>query len=451
MTEEQIHGCVMRILLCSFKKPSENLIFLPTTADSWKQTINVDYADLINQCLMEILMEISSGSNPFQHLTTNQNNECDSLNNFSISPTHTLSPSPSPGGGPITLLFNSNDTRPQHLALSYLMDSYSRVAIEERNHPKRSSVPPLSDVLSEIRAQLVQYTSLLLQGYIIPFDGNSPSILLGHLLQQTVPRGFINELVTRTHVQLETFKIIFDPILKGLFETMQNASIVGNEHRLPLQILNELTEIRCGSRPVCTLLTKQFNFLPETCTPASGRELSKTSYLSPFLSVSVFAEDEPKVPEKFFSGNTISDKSLIQTLQQELENTRLTLHKIFHDCLANVPSRDLMINYIVKLLKHNEKRTQLQMEERNLAGDGFMLNLLSVLQMLSNKVKLDKIDFKYLFHPKTVIDIKNDTRLRFTSQETNQWLESFGESSFFFVHSFKLKLLFNFRRSTQLV
>lgn len=429
MSEDQIHACLMRILLCSFKKPSENLVYLPNTADNCK-TYNVQYPDLISQCLMEILYQISSGINPFKHL--NQNNECDSLNNFSVSPTHTISPSPSPGSCPVSLPFRNSDiaNTQQHIALTYLMDSYTRVAIEERNHPKRSSIPPLSDILSEVRAQLINCTGLILQGLIVPADISNKMLispLLAHLLQQTVPRGFANELVMRTYNNVDIFKKLFNPILQGLFQSMQNASVVGNEHRLPLQILNELTEIRCGSRPICSLLTQQLQFLPNTCTPAAGRELSKTSYLGPFLSVSVFAEDEPKVPEKFFSGNTTSDKSLIQTLQQELENTRIILHKIFHDTLANVPSRDLMISYIVSLLKNNEKRTQLQMEERNLAGDGFMLNLLSVLQMLSHKVKLDKIDFTYPFHPKTVIDYKNDTRLRFTSHETNEWLETFGK------------------------
>lgn len=67
----------------------------------------------------------------------------------------------------------------------------------------------------------------------------------------------------------------------------------------------------------------QSNFLPDVVTQAVGRELAKTSFLGPFLSVSVFAEDEAKVADKFFSGNPVADKSLNQTLQQELENTRV--------------------------------------------------------------------------------------------------------------------------------
>lgn len=86
-----------------------------------------------------------------------------------------------------------------------------------------------------------------------------------------------------------------------------------------------------------------------------------------------------------------------------------------------------MLNFLAVLLKHNEKRAQIQVQERNVAGDGFMLNFLSIMQMLAVKVKLDKIDSYYPFHPSSVIDIKNDTRLKFTSQEVTDWLEEFSK------------------------
>lgn len=355
-------------------------------------------------------------------------NDTSSVNSFSVSPTN-LSPSPSPVSScpvPVVLTKYTDGDTPQKLALNYLMDCYSRVGVEERNHPKKSSIPPLSDLLTELRSQMVQHTALVLQGYIVPSsilsNKREQSLLFTPFVQQTLPRGFISELVMRTHANQPLFSKIFSPLLQDLFLAMQDASIVGNEHRHPIQALNELAEIRCGVRPICMLITQQKQFVPTTCTQAGGREATRTSFMGPFLSVSVFAEDEPKVAEKFFSGNSTSDKSLNHTLQQELENTRVLLYKIFHDVLVNTGSRDAMLEYISKLLVLNEKRSQLQMEERNLAGDGFMLNLLSVLQMLCTKVKLDKVDFLYLFHPNTVIDVANDTRLLFTSQEATDWV-----------------------------
>ncbi|KAJ8923221.1 hypothetical protein NQ315_001776, partial [Exocentrus adspersus] len=434
LTEEQLQSTVARVFHSTFKQPSDKHLYLPETADQLRHNQHMSVRDLTSSTIMEVLSQIASGGDPFKNLNSHMDTcETTSVGSFSASPTQNLSPSPSPVGTcPIPLLTmkatkESNET-PVTLALNFLMDSYNRVGVEERNHPKRSSIPPLSDVLTELRAQIIQYTTLLVQGYIVPSDGSGKSPLLSPILQQSLPRGFLTELVTRTHTNDKLFSSVFSPILQCLFKMMQTASIVGDEHRIPLQTLFELADIRCGSRPICTLITKQIQFMPEPCTPAQGREVMRTSFLGPFLSVSVFAEDEPKVAEKFFSGNSSSDKSLIQTLQLELENTRGLQHRILHFMMANQESRDVCLNYIAQLLKYNEKRSQLQMEERTLAGDGFMLNLLSVLQNLSLKIKLGKVDFMYPFHPGALIVIKNDTRLKLTSQEVSDWLDEFSET-----------------------
>lgn len=66
--------------------------------------------------------------------------------------------------------------------------------------------------------------------------------------------------------------------------------------------------------------------MPRRITPNGGRELSYTSYLGPFLSVSLFAEDDPKVIDKLLNFNTLSDKSgLISTLRQEMQTTRVSI------------------------------------------------------------------------------------------------------------------------------
>lgn len=133
-------------------------------------------------------------------------------------------------------------------------------------------------------------------------------------------------------------------------------------------------------------------------------------------------------------------------LQLEVEHIRNTLHRIFHYLLANQDSRDSCLNYIQTVLKRNEKRAQLAMEERQLAGDGFMLNLLSVLQNLSLKIKFNKMDMMYPFHPNTVIVIQNETRLKFSSQEVADWLQEFSKFTIkltefcdftLFIHNFQ--------------
>ncbi|PNF25093.1 hypothetical protein B7P43_G02009 [Cryptotermes secundus] len=398
---------------------------------------------------MEVLSQLGRGENPLQDLapcaacnqTTPDNLDSPGVSSSSPAPlSPLLSPVATLPHHPMSVVPLSSDSQQDiHTrSLMYLMDCYARVAMEERNHPKRSSIPPLSDVLAEIRAQCVQYASLSLQGVLIDEELPRTSPLLGPVLNQSLPRGFLPELVARTHANHELFNKVFSPVLQGLFLTMQTSSIVGNGHRQPIQALSDLVEIRCGPsgnvRPICRLLTHQSNFLPDVVTQAVGRELAKTSFLGPFLSVSVFAEDEAKVADKFFSGNPVADKSLNQTLQQELENTRILLHKVFHDILVCNSAREATLSYLAALLRNNEKRAQIQVDERSLAGDGFMLNVLSIMQFLAVKVKLDKVDVFYPFHPSSLVDIKNDTRLKFTSQEAAAWLDDLNRS---LIHKWK--------------
>nr|XP_023019467.1 ubiquitin conjugation factor E4 B [Leptinotarsa decemlineata] len=437
LTEEQLKLSLTRVLHSTFQKPSETSLYLPETAAQLKENPEMSMRDLICTAIMEILHIIVNGGNPFKDLMQISTDACEtaSLSSISGSPQNlSLSPSPATGSCPIPLLTmrSTEETDRDQImpALKFLMDSYNRVSVEERNHPKRSSIPPLSDLLTELRAQLIHYTALIIQGYIVPNVFRMESPLLNPILQQSVPRGFLTELVTRTHSEEQLFCNIFSPVLQDLFKMMQHSTIVGDEHRIPLQTLFELTDIRCGSRPICTLITRQTQFNIYPYTPAPGREIMRCSFLGPFLSVSVFAEDEPKVAEKFFSGNSSSDKSLIQVLQSELENTRSLQHRIFHFLMANQQSRDSCLNYVAKVLNFNEKRSQMRMEERTLAGDGFMLNLVSVMQLLSIKIKLNKMDFNYPFHPKALININNDTRLKFSSQEVDDWLQQLGNDFF---------------------
>lgn len=57
-----------------------------------------------------------------------------------------------------------------------------------------------------------------------------------------------------------------------------------------------------------------------------------------------------------------------------------------YNLIVNMSSRDPTLAYITKMLVINEKRCKMRVDERTIAGDGFMLNLLTTLQELSVKV-----------------------------------------------------------------
>ena len=72
----------------------------------------------------------------------------------------------------------------------------------------------------------------------------------------------------------------------------------------------------------------------------------------------------------------------------------------------------------------NVKRQQIQVNERMVAGDGFMLNFLSVMQLLSQRIDMNKVDPYYLHSPKSRINITEDTRLNMTTTEATEWIEA---------------------------
>ena len=67
-----------------------------------------------------------------------------------------------------------------------------------------------------------------------------------------------------------------------------------------------------------------------------------------------------------------------------------------------------------------------------MAGDGFMLNLLSVLQHLSAKVTLSQVDFFYLHskeHSRLPLLTKDDARLKMDCREAEKWTEGLAPAA----------------------
>lgn len=128
--------------------------------------------------------------------------------------------------------------------------------------------------------------------------------------------------------------------------------------------------------------------------------------------------------EKFFKGDLKFDDTLSSTLQQELESIRFTLHKVVNSLLKNNESRKRTMDFIATMIRLNEKRAQLHTDESALAGDGFMLNLLSVMQKMSKQIKLEVVDAQYPFDPSSLINIKNETRLKLSSQGAAEFLSA---------------------------
>ncbi|CAN2388081.1 Ubiquitination factor E4B [Pristimantis euphronides] len=349
--------------------------------------------------------------------------------------------------------------------LNYLIECFDRVGIEERKAPKMCSQPDVSQLLSNIRSQCICHAALVLQGALTqPRSVQQQSLLVPYMLCRNLPFGFIQELVRTTYQDEEVFKQIFIPILQGLALAAKDCSLDSDNFKYPLMALGELCEIKFGkTHPVCCLMASLPLWLPKPLSPATGRELQRLSYLGSFFSLSVFAEDDNKVVEKYFSGPAITlenTRVVSQSLQHYLESARQELFKILHSILLNGETRESALNYMAALVNGNMKKAQMQTDDRLVSTDGFMLNFLWVLQQLSTKIKLETVDPMYIFHAKCRITLPSDeTRIKATMEEVTSWMaelnqdpSSFSEPKFptecFFLtlHAHHLAILPSCRR-----
>ncbi|XP_036387287.1 ubiquitin conjugation factor E4 B isoform X2 [Megalops cyprinoides] len=312
--------------------------------------------------------------------------------------------------------------------LNYLIERFDSVGMEERKAPKMCSQPCVSQLLSNIRSQCISHAALVLQGTLTqPRSLLQQSLLVPYMLCRNLPYGFIQELVRMTHQEEEVFKQIFIPILQGLALAVKECSFDSDNFKYPLMALAELCEIKFGkTHPVCNLITSIPLWCPEPLSPGTGREIQRLSYLGAFFSLSVFAEDDTKVGDKYFSGPAITlenTRVVSQSLQHYLESARGDLFKILHNILLNGETREAALNYMAALVNRNVKKAQMQTDDKLVSTDGFMLNFLWVLQQLSMKIKLETVDPFYIFHPKCRLSVSNEeTRLKATMEELKSWL-----------------------------
>ncbi|KAK6303072.1 hypothetical protein J4Q44_G00255260 [Coregonus suidteri] len=311
--------------------------------------------------------------------------------------------------------------------LNYLIERFDSVGMEERKAPKICSHPSVSQLLSNIRSQCISHAALVLQGALTqPRSPLQQSLLVPYMLCRNLPYGFIQELARMTH-QEEVFRQIFVPILQGLGLAVKECSFDSDNFKFPLMALAELCEIKFGkTHPMCNLMTSLPLWCPKSLSPGMGREVQRLSFLGAFFSLSVFAEDDTKVGDKYFSGPAITMENtrvVSQTLQHYLESARGDLFKILHNILLNGETREVALNYMAALVNRNVKKAQMQTDDKLVSTDGFMINFLSVLQQLSMKIKLETVDPYYIFHPRCRLQVsREETRLKATMEELNTWL-----------------------------
>jgi ubiquitin conjugation factor E4 B len=139
-----------------------------------------------------------------------------------------------------------------------------------------------------------------------------------------------------------------------------------------------------------------------------------------------------RVVEKFFNipdmtGDTL--RLVNESLQAQLQNVRTHYHSLFHSILVNKSSRERAINFLCEVVRRNEKRAQLHVDEKLVSPDGFMLNILTVLQTLSRKIQPDSIDPYFMFNTASQVGIRKDeARVKYTVAQYDEYVKQLAKN-----------------------
>lgn len=192
-------------------------IFVPSVAASLLDNRKLSLEELASEALIDVITQIADGSDPLNQkliaiteTTKRPSDECgdDMLTCGPIGSETEADKADCPA--PSLPLPKTIPT--QGLAVSYIIRFYSNINSYEREYSKKSSEPPLSDLLQSLRTLLVNHLVLVLQGNF-ELEKCRKSPLLPYMLVVSPPTGLIPELLLATYTNKEVFEEVSDLLI----------------------------------------------------------------------------------------------------------------------------------------------------------------------------------------------------------------------------------------------
>ncbi|KAJ4306774.1 Ubiquitin conjugation factor E4 [Collariella sp. IMI 366227] len=171
----------------------------------------------------------------------------------------------------------------------------------------------------------------------------------------------------------------------------------------------------------------------------SAPNIEKNTILGPFFRISPL---QPEVTTVYFSGPRTMDKNHIQQSQTAMQMTvgahQTDLRTIINAFIRASPqARNKVLDWFAYIMNVNHKRRAMQVDPREVASDGFMMNVTIILDFLcepfmdSTFSKVGRIDVDY-FRRNPRIDIKDETKLNADQAQSDAFYAKKvdGESNF---------------------
>lgn len=346
-----VEVCISKFLDVNWAKHCEGTLKIPKTAKFYKQLMedenynmdDLNYEEFISQILIEVIMQFFNG-------TLDDYRPSETSKSLVVKmPTRQPNINPDAPGtsAAIGIIVNeatfANATdiynihfpnmtlesyhKQEHAGMNYLIICLKRCKLNMLKHNEDTRDSPTqikNDIIGKIHKQITQYIYLLASG-ILKFPNPAKydwTPLLHFIYEEDFPTELFNSFLL-----CNDYKRLFSILLDNICVDMRNKVIGKKIDTSPLRLLDELLSIRSsnGNMPLCNLLIEKASFNPSRCTNIAGREISKVTYLAPFLSISVFADENPKLMESLFKNETGIPESIKNAGFYQMVN-KLILH-----------------------------------------------------------------------------------------------------------------------------
>ncbi|KAG2066491.1 hypothetical protein BDR04DRAFT_1106685 [Suillus decipiens] len=193
-------------------------------------------------------------------------------------------------------------------------------------------------------------------------------------------------------------------------------------------------EALIGVKPIAEMITRMPQWLGQGYgVEVTAANFERLSLMGPLLRLGTFSREWPGIAQTYFSDPTKRSRADVDSsnasLRGTLKSLQSSLFQIFNTLVRTSPeARERVLEYFAAVVRLNVKRAGMQVEPDTVASDSFMVNLQSVLLrfaepfMDARYTKMDRID-PYYFSVSTRIDLKEETRIKATSDEAAQWVE----------------------------
>lgn len=337
--------------------------------------------------------------------------------------------------------------------LGYMLKCYVRCSeqrSEIRSHrllagheDRRKS---LLEMISELERRILTYTCMVLKGDFMDTSSKSPSEkFVDYMVDEKLPSDVIKALLRVCRAENGPDIDEIKPFFVGVFKEIQKLALRDNKlsNSNFLKPLKVLTTLVAQDKDICKWLTEWEHFMPsyEHMKNMPIHVFAYSSFLSPFFKISalpglplggppLYPEDPSVGPSHFPNPGMISQTEVegaIYSLRSSLSVARSYMHQICLSlCRAGVGPRNAFLTWIARIFNLNKKRMAMQVDYRDVSGDGFILNIMHVLLKLCEPIveggwkMLQKIDptFPQSHHR---IDYTDETRLAADSNMLKRW------------------------------